>query len=70
VPSSLRSSAEALSERIGADANYSSFVPPRSIEGEPLAPSGRPAILRLLLLASLALFVVVLVLAALVLLGL
>jgi hypothetical protein len=70
VPSSLRQSAEALSERIGADANYSSFVLPAVSEAERSAPSGRPSMLRLLWLASLALFLVVLILAALVGLGL
>jgi hypothetical protein len=69
VSSSLRRSAQALSDRIGADARYSSFAPPTLRKAEPHARPGRFTILRLLWLASLALFILVLILAALVALG-
>jgi hypothetical protein len=70
VATSLRRSAQALTERIGADATYSSFALMALSEAGPSAPSGRLPILRFLWLASLALFVVVLILAALVVVGL
>jgi hypothetical protein len=59
-----------LSARIGAHAEYSSFAPPAVTKVEPPAPAGRLPVLRFLWLASLALFVVVVIFAALVALGL
>jgi hypothetical protein len=66
VSSSLSRSAQALSDRIGANAKYSSFAPPALRKTEPPTGPGRFTILRLLWLASLALFLLVLIVAALV----
>jgi hypothetical protein len=70
VASSLRRSAEVLSARIGAHAEYASFAPPTVTKAHSHAPRGRLPVLRFLWLASLVLFVVVVILAALVGLGL
>lgn len=70
VPSSgLRQSAHAISERVGPDAAYSSFVPPTVRDAEADDPRERSRVLRFLSLASLALFVFVLIMAAIVALG-
>jgi hypothetical protein len=64
-----REGAEAIRERIGPDARYSTFVPPR-VPGDTTQPKRRRSwIVRLLWCASLISLAVVLVLAALVALG-
>jgi hypothetical protein len=72
APSGLRRSGEVIRERIGPDATYPSFVRPSVINAE-RPPTTPPVsgfrVLRLLWLASLALFVVVVILAVLVALG-
>jgi hypothetical protein len=65
--SGLHEASEALRERVGPDAHYAPFTPPR-LQDAP-RPRGRP-LGRLLWRASLALLIVVLVLALLVALGL
>jgi hypothetical protein len=64
----LAEAAEAIRKRVGSDARYSSFVPPRPDDVPPAARRG-PQLLRLLWTAALLLLIVVLVLAVLVALG-
>jgi len=71
VASGLRQSAEALRERIGPSASYTSFVRPSISDVEPRQRRSRgTTLLRLLWRASLALLVVVLILAVVVAFGL
>jgi len=64
-----REGAEAIRERIGPDARYSTFVPPRMRGGTIQPKRQRSWVVRLLWCASLITLAVVLVLAALVALG-
>jgi hypothetical protein len=66
----LREAAQALQKRVGKDARYSSFVPPRKGGIAPVARREPDRVLRLLWASSLALLVVVLVIAVLVAVGL
>ena len=66
--SGLNDSAKAIRERVGPDARYAVFVPPRGHDDT--KPLRAPRVGRLLWLISLVLLVIVLILAALVVLGL
>jgi hypothetical protein len=67
--SGLREGAEAIRERIGPDARYSTFVPPRLAHSDGTLPKQQWPWVRWLWVAALLNLAVVLVLAALVALG-